>query len=88
MREVLATEMLEAQGVYTSKSLSLVETGEDLIRQDEPSPTRSAVLVRLNHSHIRIGSFQRQAFLDRIRTRLRVTLLNYCRGHLSARGQA
>ena len=63
MREVLATEMLEAQGVYTSKSLSLVETGEDLVRYDEPSPTRSAVLVRLNHGHIRIGSFQRQAAL-------------------------
>ena len=64
VREVLATEMLEAQGVYTSKSLSLVETGEDLQRNDEPSPTRSAVLVRLSHGHIRIGSFQRQAALD------------------------
>jgi len=63
VREVLATEMLEALGVYTSKSFSLVETGEDLRRSDEPSPTRSAVLVRLNHSHIRIGSFQRFAYL-------------------------
>ena len=27
VREVLATEMLEAQGVYTSKSLSLIEDG-------------------------------------------------------------
>ena len=63
VREVLATEMLEAQGVYTSKSLSLVETGENLVRHDEPSPTRSAVLVRLSHGHIRIGSFQRQAAL-------------------------
>ena len=63
VREVLATEMLEAQGVYSSKSLSLVETGEDLVRYDEPSPTRSAVLVRLSHGHIRIGSFQRQAAL-------------------------
>ena len=59
VREMLATAMLEAQGVDTSKSLSLVETGEDLVRHDEPSPTRSAVLVRLSHSHIRIGSFQR-----------------------------
>ncbi len=41
VREVLATEMLEAQGVYTSKSLSLIETGEDLVRYDEPSPTRA-----------------------------------------------
>lgn len=62
VREVLATAMLEALGVYTSKSFSLIETGEDLMRHDEPSPTRSAVLVRLSHSHVRIGTFQRLAF--------------------------
>lgn len=62
VRELLATEMLEARGVETSKTLSLVETGEPLWRGDEPSPTRSCVMVRLNHSHIRIGSFQRMAF--------------------------
>jgi uncharacterized protein YdiU (UPF0061 family) len=59
VREVLATEMLEALGVNTSKTFSLIETGEQLHRGDEPSPTRSAVLVRLSHGHIRIGSFQR-----------------------------
>ncbi len=59
VREILATEMLEALGVNTSKTLSVVETGEDLMRNDEPSPTRSAVMVRLSHSHIRIGTFQR-----------------------------
>jgi uncharacterized protein YdiU (UPF0061 family) len=64
VREVLATEMLEALGVYTSKSFALVETGEQLYRGDEPSPTRSAVLTRLSHSHIRIGTFQRLAYLD------------------------
>ena len=63
VREVLATEMLEAQGVYTSKSLSLVETGEDLVRPDEPAPTGGAVLVRLCLGLIRIGSFQRQGAL-------------------------
>lgn len=62
VREILATEMLEALGVYTSKSFSLIETGEQLQRQDEPSPTRSAVLVRLSHSHVRFGAFQRLAF--------------------------
>ena len=62
VREVLATAMLEALGVNTSKSFSLIETGEDLVRGDEPSPTRSAVLVRLSHSHIRIGTFQRFAY--------------------------
>ncbi len=59
VREVLATAMLEALGVETSKSFSLIETGEALHRHDEPSPTRSSVLVRLSHSHIRIGTFQR-----------------------------
>jgi uncharacterized protein YdiU (UPF0061 family) len=63
VREVLATEMLEALGCYTSKTFSLIETGEALVRHDEPSPTRSSVLVRLGHSHIRIGTFQRLAAL-------------------------
>lgn len=64
VREVLATEMLEALGAETSKSFSLVETGEALERNDEPSPTRSSVLVRLSHGHIRIGTFQRLAFFE------------------------
>ncbi|MBV8972263.1 MAG: YdiU family protein [Sphingomonadaceae bacterium] len=63
VREVLATEMLEALGVDTSRTLSVVETGEELDRGDEPSPTRSAVLVRLSHGHIRYGTFQRLAAL-------------------------
>jgi uncharacterized protein YdiU (UPF0061 family) len=61
VREVLATAMLEALGVPTSMSFSLFETGEKLHRGDEPSPTRSSVLVRLSHSHIRFGTFQRLA---------------------------
>ena len=63
VRELLATEMLEALGVNTSKSFALIETGEQLTRNDEPSPTRSAVLTRLSHGHVRIGSFQRLALL-------------------------
>jgi uncharacterized protein YdiU (UPF0061 family) len=59
VREILATEMLEALGVNTSKTFSVVETGEELWRNDEPSPTRSAVMTRLSHGHIRIGTFQR-----------------------------
>lgn len=61
VREILATEMLEALGVYTSKTFALIETGEALTRGDEPSPTRASVLTRLGHSHIRIGTFQRLA---------------------------
>ncbi|MCM2282112.1 MAG: YdiU family protein [Bdellovibrionaceae bacterium] len=61
VREALATEMLEMLGVNTSKTFSIVETGESLERHDEPSPTRAAVLVRLSYSHVRFGSFQRHA---------------------------
>jgi uncharacterized protein YdiU (UPF0061 family) len=64
VREILATEMLEALGTNTSKTFSVVETGENLWRGDEPSPTRSAVLVRLSHGHIRIGTFQRLLALE------------------------
>jgi uncharacterized protein YdiU (UPF0061 family) len=65
VREVLAAAMLEALGVPTSRAFSLIETGEALRRGDEPSPTRSSVLTRLSHSHIRFGSFQRHAHEDR-----------------------
>jgi uncharacterized protein YdiU (UPF0061 family) len=75
VREVLATQLLAAQGVPTSRSFSLFETGEKLHRGDEPSPTRSSVLVRLSHGHIRIGSFQRQAYLED--TAALETLLRY-----------
>jgi serine/tyrosine/threonine adenylyltransferase len=80
VREVLATTMLEALGVNTSKSFSLIETGEALTRNDEPSPTRSAVLVRLSHSHIRYGSFQRLAYVQDAETMAR--LVDYCLRYL------
>ena len=76
IREVLATRYLDYMGVNTSKSLSLIETGEALQRGDEPSPTRSSVLVRLSHSHIRFGTFQRLAFLEQ-RDNLEA-LVSYC----------
>ena len=76
VREVLATEMLEALGVNTSKTFALFETGEELERGDEPSPTRSAVLTRLSHSHIRIGTFQRLAFFGQAENLKKLTA--YC----------
>lgn len=79
VREVLATEMLEAQGVNTSKTLSVIETGEELWRGDEPSPTRSAVMVRLSHGHIRIGTFQRLAALEEADHM--AALVEYCLKH-------
>ena len=65
VREVLASEMLHRLGVKTSRCLSLVETGEPLWRGDEPSPTRSSVMIRFSRSHIRFGTFERLGTLDR-----------------------
>ncbi|WP_205478332.1 protein adenylyltransferase SelO family protein [Sphingomonas arenae] len=80
VREVLATEMLEALGVNTSKTFAVFETGEALTRGDEPSPTRSAVLTRLGYGHIRIGTFQRLAYFDEAGN---IAKLNrYCLQHL------
>ncbi len=79
VREILATEMLEALGVNTSRSFSVIETGEALYRGDEPSPTRSAVLVRLSHSHIRIGTFQRLLALEQADEM--AALIDYCLAH-------
>jgi uncharacterized protein YdiU (UPF0061 family) len=65
VREVLAAEMLHRLGVRTSRCLSLIETGEALWRGDEPSPTRSSVMVRFSRSHIRFGTFERLHYLQR-----------------------
>lgn len=75
-REILATELLQSYGVNTSKTFSVFETGESLKRHDEPSPTRAGVLVRLSHSHIRFGTFQRLAFLQQPENIKK--LLDYC----------
>ncbi|WP_128892233.1 protein adenylyltransferase SelO family protein [Erythrobacter sp. HKB08] len=76
VREILATEMLEALGVDTSRTFSVIETGEELERGDEPSPARSAVMVRLSHGHIRIGTFQRLLALEQ-RDEM-AQLVDYC----------
>ena len=83
VREILATEMLEALGVNTSRTFSVIETGERLWRGDEPSPTRSAVMVRLSHSHIRIGTFQRLLALEQADEM--AALIDYCLAHFPGR---
>ena len=65
VREVLAAEALSRLGVNTSRCLSLIETGESLWRGDEPSPTRSSVMIRFSRSHIRFGTFERFHYIQR-----------------------
>ena len=65
VREVLAAEALHRLGVRTSRCLSMIETGESLWRGDEPSPTRSSVMIRFSRSHIRFGTFERLHYIQR-----------------------
>ncbi|MBW4645017.1 MAG: YdiU family protein [Goleter apudmare HA4340-LM2] len=65
VREVLAAEALHHLGVRTSRCLTMIETGLSLWRGDEPSPTRSSVMVRMSRSHIRFGTFERLHYLRR-----------------------
>ncbi len=65
VREIIAAESLHRFGVKTSRCLSMIETGEELWRGDEPSPTRSCVMVRFSLSHIRFGTFERLSYLKR-----------------------
>jgi uncharacterized protein YdiU (UPF0061 family) len=63
MREVLATEMLEAGRQY-QPDLLRDRNRRIAVARRRTFPTRAAVLVRLSHSHIRIGTFQRLGMLD------------------------
>ncbi|MFH7027874.1 MAG: YdiU family protein [Heteroscytonema crispum UTEX LB 1556] len=65
VREVLAAEALHRLGVRTSRCLTMIETGLSLWRGDEPSPTRSSVMVRMSKSHIRFGTFERLHYFKR-----------------------
>lgn len=78
-REALATELLESLGVFTSRTFCFFETEEKLERNDEPSPTRAAVLTRLSNGHIRIGTFQRLAYFKEALALKKMTF--YCLKH-------
>ena len=62
VREVLAAEALHDAGVKTSRCWSLIETGA-FTRDGET--VRGAVMVRLSHSHLRFGTFERLEYYDR-----------------------
>ena len=56
LREYLVSESMHALGVPTTRSLAVVATGRDVVREDGPLP--GAVLVRVASSHLRVGTFQ------------------------------
>jgi uncharacterized protein YdiU (UPF0061 family) len=55
LREYLISEAMHALGVPTTRSLAVVTTGEQVVRQDL---LPGAVLTRVAASHIRVGTFE------------------------------
>ena len=55
LREYVISEAMHALGIATTRSLAVVATGEQVMR-DTPLP--GAVLTRVAASHLRVGTFQ------------------------------
>lgn len=62
LREYIISEAMHALGIPTTRSLAVASTGEAVIRE-ETLP--GAVLTRVAESHIRVGTFEYAAMLDR-----------------------
>ncbi|WP_214401590.1 protein adenylyltransferase SelO [Pseudonocardia lacus] len=56
LREYLMGEANHALGIPTTRALSVVATGEEVLREEGPLP--GAVLCRVAASHLRVGTFQ------------------------------
>ena len=55
LREYIISEAMHNLGVSTTRSLAVIKTGEDVIRE---SILQGAILTRVASSHIRVGTFQ------------------------------
>ena len=62
IREFLCSEAMHHLGVPTTRALSLVTTGENVVRDvmynGNPAPEAGAIVCRVAQSFIRFGSFQ------------------------------
>ena len=56
LREYVVGEAMHGLGIPTTRALSVVATGERVLREAGPLP--GAVLARVAASHLRVGSFQ------------------------------
>ena len=55
LREYIVSEAMHSLGIPTTRSLAVVKTGENVIRE---TPLPGAILTRVAASHIRVGTFQ------------------------------
>jgi len=55
LREYIISETMHALNIPTTRSLAVVKTGEDVIRENT---LQGAILTRVASSHLRVGTFQ------------------------------
>ena len=72
LREYIISESMHALNIPTTRSLAVVTTGENVIRE---TVLPGAMLTRVAASHIRVGTFQYVAMLGDLKTLK--TLVNY-----------
>jgi len=73
LREYLVSEAMHALGIPTTRSLAVVATGAQVLRE---MPLPGAILVRVAASHVRVGTFE--YFAARGDAESTRTLLDYC----------
>src|SRR5215468_11250719 len=61
LREYLISVAMAALGIATTRSLAVVTTGEPVYRD---TVLKGAVLTRVAHSHVRVGTFEYAAALE------------------------
>lgn len=84
LREYIISEGMYALGIPTTRSLSVVSTGEEILRENL---LPGAVLARIAKSHIRVGTFQYAAnygSLDDLKSLADYTLDRHFKGYENA----
>ena len=88
IREFLCSEAMFHLGVPTTRALSLVTTGEPVVRDimydGNPKPEPGAIVCRVAESFLRFGSFEIHSAMGDYETLRRLvdfTLLNHFEGH-------
>lgn len=72
LREYIISEAMHNLSIPTTRSLAVVKTGEEVIRE---TPLHGAILTRIALSHIRVGTFQ---YIAARQKKIELeTLLNY-----------
>ncbi len=87
LREYLISEAMAALRIPTTRSLAVVTTGEQVLREAGPLP--GAVVARVAASHIRVGTFQffhARGEVDKLRALLEYTIARHYPGVAGALG--